>query len=416
MTIMAHPIVIPRLGWSMEQGTFLGWLKTDGAQVSAGEPLFELEGEKSAQEIEAVDEGILRIPPNAPQPGSIVEVGSTIGYLAAEDELSPWLVAPADQTRSEIQAEAAPSPAPGATRTEAPSDPTRHHVHASPRARRVARELGVDWRNLTGGGSSGRVREQDVRAAANRADDSSDVLCIPISPRRRTIALRLAAGREPSVPIPVTLTTRADVSPLVVIRDQWKTRSDGTAPCPSYQDMILALVAATLPTHPLLGARWAGSAIAVPARNRFDMGFAIDTPDGLLVAAVRDVGSLALSAIAQKTRWLIERARAGRLTAAETEGTVFTLTNLGAFGIDAFTPVLHDHQAAILGLGAIRREPVFLDDGSLSAQHRMVLSLTFDHRIVDGAPAARFLQDLVNSLHQPPAWLASDQPPGSYPA
>jgi pyruvate dehydrogenase E2 component (dihydrolipoamide acetyltransferase) len=221
------------------------------------------------------------------------------------------------------------------------------------------------------------------------------------------IAERLSASRQHTVP--VTLTTSADVSALVQLRDEWKTRAAASA-CPSYQDVIVALVAATLSHHPLLAARWDGDEIVVPSNVRFGIGFAIDTAEGLLVAVLADVCALSISAVAERSRALVDRARAGRLTAAEMEGSVFTVTNLGAFGIDAFTPVIHDRQAAILGLGTIRREPTFTTDGQIVAQHRMVLSLTFDHRIVDGAPAARFLQDLVKAIGQPPRWLVDDQP------
>ncbi len=449
---MAHEIVIPRLGWSMEEGTFVGWLKKDGDLVRRGDAVFELEGEKASQDIEAVDEGILRIPPTGPKPGSLLKVGAVVGYLVAEGEETPWTVAsPKTSSPPALESALPPAAAPSVrrqareagiaitdvagtgpggrvmaadvhrTRTSpqqkepvtalpiANTHPTNgRSAVASPRARRVAAELGLNWNTLTGTGANGRIRERDVRAAAASGHSSTTAARagqrLPLTSRRRVIAQRMVASRQQTVP--VTLTTRADATNLVNLREQFKSVG-GSMSIPSYQDIITKLVAEVLKRHPLLAGRWDEDAIVLPAENELHLGMAVDTEDGLLVPVIRNVGGLPLTELAGQSRRLADQARTGKLIAADMHGGVFTITNLGAFGIDAFTPIINLPETAILGLGAIRREPVVLDDGQITARQQLTLSLTFDHRIIDGAPAARFLQDMVNAIANPSAWLLS---------
>jgi pyruvate dehydrogenase E2 component (dihydrolipoamide acetyltransferase) len=403
---MAHEIVIPRLGWSMEEGTFVGWLKGDGDSVKRGEPIFELEGEKATQEIEAVDEGILRIPPDSPAPGSIVPVGTIVGYLVAEGETLPSRSVPTVVPTGAESQTSSLSNLDQNRRTDALRSP--NHLEptvASPRAKRVARELGIDWKSLTGSGAGGRIREHDVRAVAASPTSSASIAVAgqpsPLTGRRRVIARRMVTSHQQTVP--VTLCTKVDATNLVNLRDQFK--SAGHAAVPTYQDLVMKLVAELLTRHPTLAGRWEGDSIVLPAADEIHIGIAVDSADGLLVPVVRNVRGLSVAELAAQTRQLIDRARAGRISAAEMQGGVFTITNLGAFGIEAFTPIINFPESAILGLGAIRREPVVLDDGQIAARHQWSLSLTFDHRAIDGAPAARFVQELVNAVANPPAWL-----------
>ena len=444
---MAFEITIPRLGWSMEEGTFSGWLKQDGDTIQCGDPLFELEGEKAIQEIEAVDAGILRIPANGPQPGSMVKVGAVVGYLVAEGESLPVGQTPdasaivsGNQELSEgtpslptetVAVDAAMPPAAGPSvrrlaresgvaldqvegtgrggrilaedieRASSQPLPSPLSPIASPRARRVAAELKIDWTQLTGSGAGGRIREQDV-LAARRAPAAGQR--IPLTSRRKVIAQRMVASRQHTVP--VTLTTKADAANLVNLREQFKT-TKGESPIPGYQDIITKLVAGVLRQYPLLAGRWDEDAIVLPAENEVHIGMAVDTDDGLLVPVLHNAAQLSLIELAAKSRQLVGQARAGKLAAADMQGSVFTITNLGAFGIDAFTPIINVPETAILGLGAIRREPVVLDDGGIVSRHQLTLSLTFDHRILDGAPAARFLQDIATAIANPSAALLS---------
>jgi pyruvate dehydrogenase E2 component (dihydrolipoamide acetyltransferase) len=444
---MAQEIIIPRLGWSMEEGTFVAWLKSEGDFVKRGDALFELEGEKATQEIEAVDEGVLRIPLTGPKPGSIHKVGAIIGYLVGANDSIPALTNPLQQVNIEVINEADSIVASPSVRQLArkvgvqlsqvkatgprgrilqedvhqaksilsvnAQEPIISNVSkmssqqvASPRARRLASSLGIDWKLLIGSGAAGRVRECDVKAASTNLPSAitsaGKAQRIPISKKRRLIAQRLVTSRQ--LTVPVTLTTKADATNLVNLRNQFKS-TNGTHPIPSFQDIITKLVAEVLKQHMFLAGRWDEDVIVLPAHHELHIGMAVDTEDGLLVPVIRNVAGLNLRDVAAQSKSLVQQARDGKITAAQMQGGVFTITNLGAFGIDSFTPVINCPEAAILGLGAIRKEPVFLDDGQMVAQLQLALSLTFDHRIVDGAPAARFLQALVSAIVNPSAFL-----------
>jgi pyruvate dehydrogenase E2 component (dihydrolipoamide acetyltransferase) len=444
---MAQEIIIPRLGWSMEEGTFVAWLKSEGDFVKRGDALFELEGEKATQEIEAVDEGVLRIPITGPKPGSVHKVGAIIGYLVGANDSIPALANPSQQVNIEVINEADSIVASPSVRqlarkvgvqlsqvkatgprgrilqedvhqaksilSENAQEPIISNVSkmssqqvASPRARRLASSLGIDWKLLIGSGAAGRVRECDVKAASTDLPSAitaaGKAQRIPISKKRRLIAQRLVASRQ--LTVPVTLTTKADATNLVNLRNQFKS-TNGTHPIPSFQDIITKLVAEVLKQHMFLAGRWDEDVIVLPAHHELHIGMAVDTEDGLLVPVIRNVAGLNLRDVAVQSKSLVQQAREGKITAAQMQGGVFTITNLGAFGIDSFTPVINYPEAAILGLGAIRKEPVFLDDGKVVAQLQLALSLTFDHRIVDGAPAARFLQALVSAIVNPSAFL-----------
>jgi pyruvate dehydrogenase E2 component (dihydrolipoamide acetyltransferase) len=388
---MAVEITIPRLGWNMEEGVFIGWLKQDGAPVNPGEALFTLEGEKATEDIECLDKGVLRIAPGGPSAGDKVAVGAVIGYVTEANE--KWGARFAGAIPAETAAENAPA---ASVSLMAPAERAPHHPAASPRARRVARELGVNWTQIQGGGKTGRIREQDVRAAAGPAPTQAAV-----SPLRKMIAERMTASLRSTAP--VTLTTTADASNLVNLRNQFKAAAaSGDDVIPGYTDFLVKLAAAALQKHPLLSARWTDAEIT-PAHSS-DIGIAVDTERGLFVPVVRDAPSLSVRQVAASTRDLAERARAGTLQSSEMQGGVFTITNLGAFGVDAFTPIINFPQCAILGVGRIQRRPIASGDKVMVCE-QVTLSLTFDHRIVDGAPAARFLQTLSQMLENPGPWL-----------
>jgi pyruvate dehydrogenase E2 component (dihydrolipoamide acetyltransferase) len=384
---MAAAVTIPRLGWNMDEGVFVAWLKQDGDRVRAGDALFSLEGEKATQDIEALDAGILRIPPTGPREGETLPVGAVIAYVVQAGEKAPF----------ENGADAAPpsaadsKPAPVVVTISAPAPPepvARTKPASSPRARRVAAELGVDWTELHGSGRGGRIRERDVRAAA-----LPDVA--PVSPTRRLIAERMLTSARSTAA--VTLTTSAVAANLVNLRGQFQAAA-GKEPVPSYTDFLVKLTAVALREHSLLNASWAGEKIV--ASQTIHIGVAVDTDAGLLVPVLRDVPNLGLREIAARSRDLVERARQGKLRADEMQGGTFTLTNLGAFGVDAFTPIINYPQCAILGVGRIQRRPA-VEGGRVIAREEVMLSLTFDHRIVDGAPAARFLQTLSRLVENP---------------
>ena len=395
---MPNNITLPRLGWSMEEGKFLAWLKKDGDFIKEGDPLFTLESDKAAQEVEAIDSGLLHIAPNGPKPGDVIKVGYVLGYLLAEGETMPVATAPTVPT------------APPHVETTIPiSDPIPEpmvkpitklmpeETPASPRARRAAKEHRVDLAALTPTGKGGRIRERDVLAAAT-STSTSGMKQVPLTPMRRTIAARLMHSRQTTVP--VTITARCDATALLAFRQQLKSLSSSLQHAiPTINDILVKLTAAALRQHPMLAATWAEDHLLLP--ESIHLGIAVDTEAGLLVPVIRDVGTSTLTQIAAQSQKLIAAARAGQLAAADMQGACFTLSNLGTLGVEAFTPVINPPESAILGIGAIVREAVPLDDGTFTARDRLTLSLTFDHRVNDGAAAARFLQTLRHLIEHP---------------
>lgn len=397
---MPLEIVVPRQGWSMDEGVFVGWLKKDGDAVRAGEPLFTVESDKAAFDVEATDAGVLSIPAEAPAPGAVVKVGARLGYLLVAGEEPPGAVPPVAPTPRAAStapaapppdATAAPVPAESVSLLPAESAPraaAAAPLRASPRARRAAERLTVDLGTLTPSGRGGRIRERDVLAARPAATPRE----LPVTTLRRTIAERMMQSRRDTAP--VTLTCRCDATQLVATRRVLKAAGVGVVP--SYTDIVAKAVADVLPRHPLMAARWERDRIVLP--EALHIGIAVDTEHGLLVPVVRDVARRSLLDVAARSRELIEAARARRIRPDDLQGGCFTLTNLGGFGIEAFTPIINPPETAVLGLGAILREPVVREDDTLGVRDQMTLSLTFDHRVVDGAPAARFLQDLCRRL------------------
>ena len=402
---MPIEIQLPRLGWSMEEGKFLGWLRTDGDMIKAGDPLFTLESDKAAQEVESIDSGILSIPADGPQLDEIVKVGQVLGYLLVEGEVAP--------ARSPKVAESAPNksqsvePQICVTPTHASSTPllqqsgTPPLPPASPRARRAAKEHDVDLSALSPTGQGGRIRERDVLGAITSIRSTTGFKKVPLTLLRRTIAARLTHSRQSTVP--VTITGRCDATALLGLRQQLKSITpspESSIPLiPTINDLLLKLTAAALRQHPMLAATWADDHLLVP--EAIHLGIAVDTEAALLVPVIRDVDTSTLTQIATQSQKLIAAARAGQLATADMQGACFTLSNLGSLGVEAFTPVINPPESAILGIGAIVREAVPLDDGTFAARDRLTLSLTFDHRVNDGAAAARFLQTLRQLIAQP---------------
>ena len=403
---MAHPIQIPRLGWSMEEGVFVEWLRADGDTIEPGDVLFNLEGEKAIQEIESIDAGVLRIPANAPAEGDTVLVGQVIGWLCAEDEDTPAeFPAVASAAVADGPPDTPPMPSAGSVETAVATAPPPRSSSAkrpasSPRARRIASELGVDWTTLAGSGRNGRIRERDVRAAAGAATGAATTTSPSV---RGIIAERMLTASQG--PAAVTLTTTADATALVSLRKQFQATS-GDEPAPGYNEILLKLTAIVLAGHPQVRSSWTETGVLAPAGDAaIDIGLAVDTDAGLVVPVIRDPGGATLKSLRRDVADLADRARTRQLTAAEMSGGVFTITNLGAHGIDAFTPILNLPQAAILGIGRIRAVPV-VRGKEIVPGTELSLSLTFDHRVLDGAPAATFLAEVVRAIENPGAMLA----------
>jgi len=377
---MPVPVTIPRLGWNMEEGTFIEWLKADGSSVCSGEALFRLEGDKATEEIESLDSGTLYIPANGPKPGERVAVGAVIGYLLNTDESAEEISPRSPDIMPVVKQIARES-----VHNECVNSRPNAAPAISPRARRLADRLGIDWSKVSGRGRTGRIRERDIAAMACTS-------AIPPSSLRRAIAARMLESRQGTAP--VTLMSLIDATRLVAFRQSFLTLGKPEI-VPTFTDLFVKLTASALEKNPMLAAQWTEAGIVPP--TRIDIGIAVDTGSGLLVPVVRDVPALALGELASCTRDLIDRARRGTLSASEMQGGSFTITNLGSYGIDAFTPIINPPQCAVLGIGRITRQPVVEDD-QVVVRDRVTLSLTFDHRIVDGGPAARFLQTLGSLL------------------
>jgi pyruvate dehydrogenase E2 component (dihydrolipoamide acetyltransferase) len=378
----------------MDEARFVAWLKKPGEPVKTGEPLFSVETDKAIQEIEALDSGILHLLPNGPQEGDTIKIGEVIGHLLPPGETAP--TPGVAKPTSAPTAESKPM-----TVAPKPTAPVTSGRPVSPRAARRAVATGVDLRSVTGTGRGGRVREADVVAAVGKTPAAPVVTGPAVRGMRRTIAERMM--RSKSETAPVTLTTRVDATALVKLRAKFKVAA--VEPAPGYNDMLMKLLAATLREHSALNAQWDGEQIRHP--DAINIGLAVDTDDGLLVPVVRDVPSLTLRQVAERSAALVARVRARKSGADDLRGGTFTITNLGAMGVDAFTPIINFPECAVLGVGRIVREPVVVDE-TVVIQDRLWLSLTFDHRIVDGGPAARFLDDLRRAVENPPALLMEE--------
>jgi len=463
---MAAEVVIPRLGWSMEEGTFGEWLKADGAVIRTGDPLFVLEGEKSAQDIEAVDAGVLRIPVGSPRAGDTVKVGQVVAWICGPEEACPPLppvgtpakpsataaqpatsasssassptpavpptaaavghpaqpapVVPAETIATSGRPSAPASPPSGGSRAGAATSEVTGpagggtagsrggaghsaaggagagRLRVTPRARRAAQARGVAVNELAGTGRWGRIRERDVLAVARPAQPIGRHAASTI---RKTIAARMLAASQTTAP--VTLHRRCDATNLVNLRGQFAGRAGLVVP--SYTELLVKLVGCVLGEFPEVRTRWVDAATLETVAD-CHVAIAVDTPLGLLAPVVERVDQRPLGEVVSVVRGLAAEARAGRLDPAHLTGGVITVTNLGALGIEYFTPVLNLPQVAILGVGAILREAVVVEDEIVIAD-RLPLSLTFDHRLLDGAPAARFLQAVCSAIENPAAWL-----------
>jgi pyruvate dehydrogenase E2 component (dihydrolipoamide acetyltransferase) len=410
---MAVEITIPRLGWNMEEGIFIGWLKRDGEGVVAGEPLFSLEGDKATQDVESLETGVVHILPDGPKDGDKVAVGAVIGYVVGAHEAIP-AGSRVDRQPPPLSNAAPLTVQPTTTQRPVPQ-PAKQRI--SPRARRVARELAFDPAGLAGSGKAGRIVERDIRAAArvqysaaNAVGQDSSTLSrwpsalfdgVAVTGIRKTTAERMLLSAQTTAA--VTITTTVDATNLVNLRQQFKAVAPtAESPTIGYTDIVIKLTALALESHPMLNASWDGDKIRV--WRDVDIGIAIDTDAGLLVPVIRDVRRLTLRQVAAGTRALIDRARQGKLTALEMQGGTFTVTNLGPMGIEFFTPLINPPECATLGMGRIQSQ-VVVQDKQFVARDRMTMSLTFDHRIIDGAPAARFLQSLGLMIENPSPWL-----------
>ena len=401
---MAVDIIVPPLSQTMDTVVVVEWLKAVGDEVVQGEPLFVIETDKAHLEIEAPASGILQ--QILAEPGTEVKVRSRIGVVASSGEAVPEQADLLESSHLEASGpdrmapSAEPHPLPRANGPGGESLPLerRQRVFASPRARRLARQEGVSLAEVQATGPQQMIVERDIRAylATREAAASAGIRWMDLPPTRRTIARRMAESHRAAAA--VTLMREVDTTELVRLRQQILEELSEGDPRPTYTDFLLTVVARQLKHHPYVNATNDGERIGLS--EEVHIAVAVDTERGLVAPVVRNADRKRLLPIAQERAELTQRALNGSITPEELSGGTFTITNLGPLGIDAFTPIINPPQAAILGVGRIHPGPA-VHGGELCIRQLMYLSLTFDHCIVDGAPAARFLQDVVRMIEKP---------------
>ncbi len=398
---MAASVVMPALEMAQETGKILAWLKKEGDAISKGEPLLEVETDKAIVEIEATADGVLAGVKS--HEGDVVPVGVTIAWILAPGEQPPAesaTAAPSARKITEQPQPAAASPAPAPAETAAPAE---GGARISPKARRLAKERGVDINRIRGTGADGTITSEDVLAAAEAPPAAA-------APAQASAALsaiaRLMAERTTQSWTQVPhffLVREIDAGALVQAREQLGPaieRDRGVKV--THTDLLVALTARVLKKHPKLNASWAGNAIQL--NPQVNMSVAMAVTDGVVGAVIPNADLAALADIALQRRELTERARSGRLRPADLAAGTFTVTNLGMYNVDAFNAIIAPPQAASLAVGRIADRVVAVN-GQPGVRPMMTLTLSGDHRVVDGAQAAVFLNDLAEAIRVPGEWL-----------
>jgi pyruvate dehydrogenase E2 component (dihydrolipoamide acetyltransferase) len=404
---MATEVKLPRLGQGMQSGTIVRWLKQEGDSVKKREPLYELDTDKVTQEVEAEADGILlKILVAAGE----VDVGTTIALIGKEGEEAAVTAVTAAAPPAAPVAVTAPEPptapaAPATAPSAVPAGSARPdgRVKASPLARRIARERGVDLTAIRGTGPEGRIIAEDVEkavegpvpVAAPARLPVPEVEVVELTPTRKTIARRLTEAWEAPV---FQLGVSAEMTEVLALREQLVEQLAGDDVKPTVSDVLTRLVAVALVRHPAVNALFAGEAIQRhPTAN---IGLAVAAPNGLVVPVIRAAERLTIQEIARLRADLVGRARDGKLTLPDLEGGTFTISNLGMYGVEQFVAVLNPPQVAILAVGATKDTPVVVD-GEIDIAPMVQLMLTCDHRAIDGAEGAEFLATLVALIEQP---------------
>ena len=389
---MAISVVMPALEMAQETGKLLAWRKKEGERVSKGEPLLEIETDKAVVEIEAPGDGILA--------GVTADVGAVIPVW----ETIAWLVAPGEKAPAK-SASAAPtaraSSGPGPERTAgvaAPAldQPTAAAPQISPKARRLAKELGVDIGRVRGSGPDGTITTEDIQTFADGKGSNGAPAVESLSQVARLMAERTTQSWT-SVPH-FFLVRDVDASELVAAQKRLsqETATAQNAP-PTITDLLIALLAQALAKHPRMNSSWTGEGIRENPDVNISVAMAVK--DGVVGAVIHKANSLSLGEISVQRRDLTERARAGRLRPADISGGTFTLSNLGMYKVDAFSAIITPPQAGVLAVGGISDRVVAVE-GKPGVRSMMTMTLSSDHRVVDGARAAEFLGDLAESIQK----------------
>lgn len=366
---MVTKVLMPRLSLTMSEGTVVQWFKREGEKVEKGEPVVEVLSDKVTYEVEAPASGIIR--KIMAEEGVDVPVAETLAVITAPDEELP-----------EVEAMA-----------EVPVERVEKRIVAFPAAKRVAKEHGVDLAQVKGTGPEGRIVEEDVKRFIEEAKVARKIRqVIPLSGIRKTAAERVSLSAKTAPHS--TITMGVDVTNAKKLREKFQV---------SYTDVLVKAVAEALTEHSIMNSTLEKDQIKI--FEDVNVGVAVATEAGLVVPVIHNADKKSLKEVASALKELVEKARNGKLTKDELSDGTFTITNLGMFGVDTFTPIINPPETAILGVGRIVEKPVVVDK-KIVVKPVMQLSLSFDHRVVDGAPAARFLQKLKEIIENPESLLA----------
>ena len=390
---MAISIVMPALEMAQETGKLVSWRKQEGDRVSKGDVLLEVETDKAVIELEAAGDGILA--GIKAQAGTVVPVGQTIAWIVAPGEAPPSEIVPAATARRTTGA-----PTIALSSGVKATAPTGKEARISPKARRLAKEHGVDISQLRGTGPGGEILAADIVAVASK--NGSPAEAEGLSSVARLMAERTAQSWT-TVPH-FFLTREVDATAVIEARKKMLSGAEQAGEVrPTLTDFLVALVARVLAKHPQINGSWAGNSV----RDNSDINIAVAmaVKDGVVGAVIPRANALTLAEIAVQRSALTERARAGKLRPADIAEATFTISNLGMYGVDAFIAIITPPQAAVLAVGRIADRVVPVD-GKPGVRPMMTLTLSGDHRVVDGARAAKFLDDVAKALNTPGESLA----------
>lgn len=377
---MAVEIFMPKLGLNMDEGQIIEWLADNGAEIKKGQEIVSIETDKVVNSVEAENDGKLYI---VVSEGQSVPVGQVIGYILAAGESAPQHVSVQQVTKDR--------------RNEDKSMPTNTHEKsvknsidrkASPAARKLASSLGVDLNSLAGTGPQGRISLKDVQAAAGSEDKENMFRGI-----RKTVGDHMLKSTENTAPCTITAEVCADK--LILAREAYQKMDRRI----SFNDVLIQISAKLLQEHPYINCIWEEARLY--QNSNINIGLAVNTESGLFVPVLKQADSYDLAELHENLIMLVEKTRKGEIDSEDLSGGTFTITNLGMYSVQAFTPIINWPQTAIIGVGSIEKRP-WVRDNQLVIASVMFLSLTFDHRAIDGALAAKFLLEMKKEIEQYP--------------
>lgn len=408
---MAVTVNMPKLGFDMAEGTLVEWLKKVGDNVAPDDVIATIETDKANVEVQSYHEGVMRA--LLVGEGSIVPVGSPIAVVGTADEEIDLAAlgleevkAPPEAKEEAVERPVAPSPPP----VEEPGE----RIRVSPLAGRIAQELGIDLRLVQGTGPQGRIIKRDIDAhLAKREEEPApappppmptpsyeptleEYTTQPLSPIRAVIARRMVESKQQAAHFYVTI--EVDMDAAMALRAELNDLLPSEERI-SVNDLVIKAAAIALTEFPALNASFGGDSLIL--HQQINIGIAVARETGLVTTVVRDCDKKSLAQIAREAREVVARARDGRMRAEDMTSATFTVSNLGMFGVEEFSAIINPPQAAILAVGAVRQVPVINADSQLGRGLRMKATISADHRVTDGAEAARFLQAFKATLEQP---------------